>query len=199
MKISNFILMSATALVLASCGGSSETEKAAVAEVTKMSLDTETSVLNWKGMKSAEDFHTGAVKFLKGSAEMVDGNMTSGEFTIDMANITVTDAGMPDDKKAMLAGHLAAADFFNTAEGKVVSVKTGALENGMLPITISILGQEIKETVPAKLIVSGAEASLKGTFDVDFSSLDRPGFKPQKGQTEFVQPKISFDLDIKLK
>ncbi|MBU2020602.1 MAG: YceI family protein [Bacteroidetes bacterium] len=199
MKISNLLLMAGAVITLASCGNSSEDTKDTSIEISKMTVDTENSKLNWKGMKSAEDFHTGQVTFKAGSVEIIDGNMASGEFTIDMSSIKVTDAELPDDKKQMLAGHLAAPDFFNTEEGKNVKVKAGALENGMLPITIVILGQEIQETVPVQLTVNGNEGSLKGSFEVNFSSLNRPGFQPKEGQTDFVQPIISFELDVQLK
>jgi polyisoprenoid-binding protein YceI len=199
MKLTNLVLMAGTVVALASCGGNTAAEATEKAEATTLTVDTEKSVLMWKGMENPEYFHVGTVKFNSGSVELVDGNMASGEFEIDMTQINVTDEGMPEEKKAMLAGHLSAADFFNTGEFKVVKVKAGQLEAGKLPITISILGNTIEQTVPVTLTEEGGVSSLKGKFDVDFTSLDRSGFKPKEGQTEHVQPVISFELDVKLK
>lgn len=199
MKISSMILMAGAVFALASCGGNSETTSEVEEVVMKtLSVDTDASTLGWKGMKNAEYFHTGTVKFTEGSAEFIDGNLTSGTFTVDMNSIVVTDA-LPDDKKEMLKGHLASPDFFDAAKNAKVKITTGAIVDGKLPVTVMMSGMELSQDVPVKVNYTDEAASIKGTFDFDFSALNAPGFQPKEGETEFVQPKVTFELNIELK
>ena len=163
-----------------------------------LAVDTEASTITWKGMKNAEYFHTGTVKFADGSAEFIDGNLTSGSFNVDMGTIAVTDQ-TPDDKKAMLVGHLGTPEFFDIANNAKVSVSSGAYSDGTLPVTIKMSGKEITQNVAVKVTYKDDKGSITGNFDIDFSSLDVVGFKPAKGETEFVQPTINFDLNLQLK
>jgi hypothetical protein len=198
MKIANFIMMAGAALTMVACGGESTPEEVQV-DMTTMSVDTEASSLSWKGSKSPEYFHTGTVQFSEGSADFVDGAMTNGSFVIDLSTIATTDAELPDDKKAMLVGHLSSPDFFNVEENKTVKITTGTMTDGMLPTTISFMGQDIQQNVPVTVVKDDKGATAKGTFDVDFSALNIMGFQPQEGQTEHVLPVISFELNLKFK
>lgn len=198
MKITNLILMAGAALTMVSCGADATTDEPTT-EMKTMTVDSQNSRLGWKGSKSPEYFHTGSVSITEGSAEFVDGNMASGTFTVDLTTMKAEDEMLPEDKKAMLVGHLSSPDFFNVAENSKVTVKTGALENGMLPTTISFMGQDIKQTIPVKMTMMDKGAMIEGSFDVDFSALMIPGFQPKEGETEHVLPVISFDLKLALK
>ncbi len=200
MKISKMILMAGAVIALASCGGNSEAIEDIVGdiEMTTLSVDSENSSLNWKGMKSADYYHTGTVDISEGSAEFIDGNLTSGSFTIDMGSIAVTDE-TPDDKKPKLVGHLGTEEFFNIAENKTVSVTCGAMSEGNLPITIMMSGIEINQNIPVDVTYEDGKGSISGTFDVDFSSLNAVGFQPAEGEEEHVQPVVTFDLKLMLK
>lgn len=202
MKIANLIMMAGVAISVASCGNeSANADDASNVDVVMQTLkvDTEASSLGWKGSKSPEYFHTGEVKFTQGSVELVDGNMASGSFTIDMMSVSVNDEQLPDEKKAYLAGHLMSPDFFNAEAHKTVKVTAGALENGQLPITISVMGQEIKDVVPVKLVSSEEGATLTGNFTVDFAAANVPGFAAQEKPEETIQSKIDFTLNVVLK
>lgn len=194
-------MMAAAALTIASCGngGTTESNEEAQVEMKTLKVDTEASSLAWKGSKSPEYFHTGIVKFTEGSVEMVEGNLASGTFTIDMASIAVKDEQLPDDKKAYLASHLMSADFFNTEANNQVTVTAGTLDGGNLPITISIMGQKIEQVVPVKLTSDANGANLKGNFTVDFAALNIPGFAAQEKPEDTIQSKIEFTLDVVLK
>ena len=56
-------------------------------------------------------FHTGKVMITEGSAEFIDGSLAEGTFVVDMSSIMVVDENLPEDKSAMLAGHLASPGF----------------------------------------------------------------------------------------
>ncbi len=199
MKALHLFLAAGTALILASCGGNSDKMEEVEVQMTNLTVDTENSTLGWKGSKNPEYFHTGNVKFSDGKAEFVDGNLMSGTFTVDMSTIQSLDDELPEDKKAMLIGHLGSPEFFDIANNMKVIVTCGAYMNGQLPLVISISGKEIKQTVDATVNYEEGKGSISGNFDVDFSALDAAGFKPKEGEPEYVLPVISFELDLKLK
>ncbi|MDP4684963.1 MAG: YceI family protein [Crocinitomicaceae bacterium] len=181
----------------ASCG-SSENEAEKVEKVS-YKLDAATSSLKWKGSKSAEYFHEGTVSITDGSIEMEGDALVAGSFTIDLNTIANTDAMLPEDKKAMLVGHLMAEDFFNTAKNAIVKVTLNGYENGKLSATINVLGQDIKQDLDAKLVADENGASIVGKFDVDFASLNMAGMQADPTTGEKIQSAIAFDLNVQLK
>jgi polyisoprenoid-binding protein YceI len=201
MKTINLLVAAAAVITMSSCGNSEvpaeETEIAV--DMKSMSVNTEASSLSWKGMKNAEDFHTGTVSFKEGSAQFVDGNLASGTFLVDMNSITVTDVELPDGKKDYLKSHLSSPDFFNTEAHAQVEVTVGQIEAGKAPVTLNIMGQKMEQILPLTVSMVDGSASISGKFDVDFSALDRPGFQVKEGETEHILPTISFELNLQLK
>lgn len=87
-------------------GAKAETNAAATeAAMTgkEYTVNTSASKVIWEGTKPA-GAHTGTVDVSAGSVSVQDGNITGGEFTLDMTSITVTD--LTGDGKADLEGHL---------------------------------------------------------------------------------------------
>ncbi|MFT7344410.1 MAG: hypothetical protein ACI9XP_000994 [Lentimonas sp.] len=201
MKIYGLFLIAATSLVLASCGGAdSAAEELVVApEMATLSVDKESSVLMWKGMKNAEYFHTGEIRFSKGQVMFVDGNLAGGGFTVDMSTILTTDPNLPENKQLVLTKHLSSADFFNIEKNQTAQIKLGSLDGGLVPTTLVFMGQSLTQNLPLEIIYTDEGASINGEFDFDFTKLMVPGFQPQEGQSESIQPVISFQLDMKLK
>jgi hypothetical protein len=125
--------------------------------------------------------------------------LVAGSFTIDLNTMVSTDAMLPEDKKAMLVGHLMAEDFFNTAKNAIVKVTLNGYENGKLSTTINVLGQDIKQDLDVKFVADENGASIVGKFDVDFASLNMPGMQPVPETGEQIQSAIAFDLNVQLK
>lgn len=76
-------------------------------------LRTEESVINWKGsytFKFSE--HTGTVQFKEGNLYTANGNVTGGDFLIDMTTISNEDYLL--DRGAVK--HLRSADFFDVTK-----------------------------------------------------------------------------------
>mgnify|MGYP005725172073 CR=1 FL=1 len=201
MKITGLLMIAAASLALTSCGGEADkapVEEIAAPEMTTLSVDQEASVLMWKGMKNEEDFHTGEIRFSKGQAMFVDGNLAGGGFTVDMTSIKTTDPNLPEGKQAYLTQHLSSEDFFNVEKNQAAQVKIGALEGGMIPTTVSFMGQEMTQNLPLEVTHNDEGASISGSFDFDFTKCMVPGFQPKEGQAN-IQPVISFELNLKLK
>ncbi len=192
--------MAGAVIALSSCGGSNEPVEEVQAVMSTLKVDTENSSLEWKGMKSAEDFHQGSVKFAEGSAKFIDGMLMSGKFKVDMTTISVKDE-LPADKKGMLIGHLSSADFFDVATNSTVKVTCGSLVDGQLPITINMSGIEISQNVPVTVTYEEGKGSIKGNFEIDFAPLNAKGFQanPEKPENLPVSSKVTFDLNLLLK
>lgn len=193
MKKLNFLFIALVAITVASCGGSDK-----VAEKTTYSLDTETSSLKWKGSKSPEYFHVGSVKFTEGSIDMEGENIVAGAFTIDMNSIVAEDATLPEDKKAYLTGHLKDTVFFFTAENPNVTVTVSGYENGKLATIISVLGQEMKQSIPVKVKSDDKKVTINGKFDLDFAALKLAGMQPDPESGEKVLSVVSYELNLTL-
>lgn len=196
MKMLNILLVGTIALGFSSCG---TTEEEVKVEKMTYKLDAAASSLKWKGSKSAEYFHEGTVNITEGSIEMEGDSLVAGTFTIDLKSMSSTDAMLPEDKKAMLVGHLMAEDFFNTEKNATVKVTLNGYENGMLSATINVLGQDIQQELAAKLMSDENGASIVGKFDLDVSSLNMPGFQADPATGEKIQSAIAFDLNVQLK
>lgn len=168
-------------------------------EVVKYELVKAASKLTWKGGKSAEYFHTGVVEFSEGALEMNNGNVANGSFTVDLATIKVTDAGLPDGKKDYLAGHLKKEDFFNIAKYATAKVTLGEYKDGKLATTINLLGVDVKQNIPVTIKKTEKGAIISGKFDVDFTPANIPGTVKKEGDTESISPIFSFDLNLNVK
>jgi len=168
----------------------------------------EGSLLNWEGGKEiGDDKHTGTIAISNGTFTVSGGNLTAGNFTIDMNSIVCTDL-TEEDGKAKLEGHLKNEDFFNveahpTATFTVTNVAP-ATEEG---VTHTITGDlTIKEktnpvTFAANVMPNGEGLSIKAAdfmfdrsqFDVKFGSKnffeDLAGDKVIKNEI-----KINFDV-----
>lgn len=110
-KLVMFLLV--TSAIAVSCGSSTEeAETGQAKDVAQATGGTEYAVtgessITWNGEKNVVgEGHNGTIGLTDGSLTVEDGNITAGNFTIDMKSIAVTD-DMPEEKKGYLIGHLA--------------------------------------------------------------------------------------------
>ena len=77
---------------------------------TVYTVNTASSAINWVGSKPTGQ-HSGTLNLSSGNLAVVDGNITAGEFVLDMNSIANADmAGQEGQQK--LEGHLKTGDFF---------------------------------------------------------------------------------------
>jgi len=146
-------------------------------------VDSEKSSLEWTGSKIT-GVHTGNVQISQGTLVNEEGKF-SGNFTIDMTSINVTD--LEGEMKANLEGHLASEDFFNvanhnTAEIKITKIRPARPAGPDAPnhivtgeLTIKGITDEIQ--FPA-LITFGEDGSM--TADASFT-IDRTKWEIRYG------------------
>lgn len=208
MKKIAFLSLCAAGLLVASCGAENTTETTdesenqenqEVVEPTVYTLDTESSILKWKGSEGEDEFHVGTINFSEGSVTMEGTALQSGLFVVDMSSITVKDDGMPDNLKAKLKGHLENEDFFNAAKYATTTVSLGSYTDGKLDITLNVMGKEVTSTVPVTIETAEAGATISGNFSVDMTEVGVPGLAPQEEADESISPVIEFGINAVLK
>ncbi len=204
MKKIAFLSLCAAGLFLTACGGSeentetnNETENQEQQEATKPTvyqLDTEASILKWKGSESEDDYHVGTIGFSEGSLTMQGDQLTEGSFVVDMGSIAVTDEGMPDPLKGKLKGHLENEDFFDIAKYATTTVSLGNYADGKLDITLNVMGTEVQSSVPVEIVTNENGATMEGRFAIDLSSVGVPGLQPEEDEDESISPEIEFGI-----
>lgn len=124
MKLIQLSLFSILTLLLFACGGGIEGKKAKTEEaeaVKPAEIATETyalarnSKVEWVGSKKfVGDKHRGTVPVKSGIFEVSEGEIVSGNFELDMNNISNTD--LDGEWQGKLVGHLKSPDFFDTGK-----------------------------------------------------------------------------------
>ena len=183
MKRLNYLLMTVVgALVLASCAGgsskeaSSETadaasESSASALEASFTVDTEASVVAWKGEVAGVYGHNGVINVQEGSLSITDGKISGGEVIIDMTSIQPLDTASytASGKTPMdLVNHLSTGDFFLVEEHPTASFVVKSHEGNQLVGDLTIRGNTNEETVDiTSLTVSEDGLTGEGTLVFD--------------------------------
>jgi polyisoprenoid-binding protein YceI len=138
-------------------------------------VDGAASTLEWIGRKQVgQDMHQGTIAIQSGSMSVEGGNLTAGNFVVDMTAITVTDQ-TPDEKKGYLVGHLQSDDFFNaeafpTATFAVTKVEAATDDSTATHhisgnLTIRDVTKEI--TIPANVTISEDKITTSSSFAIN--------------------------------
>lgn len=126
--------------------------------------------VEWKGVKTTGDSHTGTIDVKEGSLDLA---AKKGEFVIDMKTIKVTDS-TPENKKPDLVGHLSNKDFFDVAahpEAKLVvkdiAKEAGSADKYKVTGDLTVSGKTNPVTFPATIIEKDKKTSIDAvvTFD----------------------------------
>lgn len=135
-------------------------------EKTSHQIDTENSVVHWKGSMIGVYAHEGDLKFKSGSFTLNNGNIVDGEFTVDMNSMITTD----DDAlykmapREKLIGHLKAADFFDTENSPFATFKITKINGNEIFGNLTIKGKTNEEKL-INVKVQNNHLSGKLTFD----------------------------------
>lgn len=185
-RILNFVLVAGVTLGSVSCKDdkanrveSGEAMEAAVAteEAMTYEIDTTESTIEWRGTKPTGE-HKGTINIKEGSFLATSEKITSGQVTIDMESIKVTDEGMADDQRSNLVNHLKGTvegketDFFNVRKYPTASFEiTGVSEeNGqkMLQGNLTLKDSTKNIQFPVNTNIGEEELTLQSeTFTID--------------------------------
>ncbi len=146
----------------------------ATAQSTK--VNTKTSTVAWLGKKIGGQ-HEGFIQIKSGELNFTDGNISTGNFTLDMGSITCTDL-KDETYNDKLIGHLKSDDFFSvdkfqTASLNIIAATKFTNERATVTGEISIKGhtETVKFDVVKKGNVYTAQLNLdRSSFDVRYGS-----------------------------
>jgi polyisoprenoid-binding protein YceI len=146
---------------------------------TTYQINTDESVVEWKGEKIVGNNHVGTLKFSEGSLGIKGDKITSGKFVVDMN--TIQDGG----GSTRLDGHLKSDDFFSVATyptSELVITKVSNNKNGAAEVTASLTIKGKTETVTFPALVKMDGDNLLATAELTF---DRSKFEVRYGSNSF--------------
>ncbi|NNC95303.1 MAG: YceI family protein [Chitinophagales bacterium] len=168
------------ALLFASCSKSGEKAETKTPEKTEktdntskmsgtMALDTDASVVKWKGVMLGIKEHTGNLKFTNGNIVMQDGKITGGSFVVDMNSIVFTDNNYNEEQtKEGLRGHLSSPDFFDFQNHPTAKFDIIGSDGNDVKGTLTIRGKNGAATVTnVKVSKMDDQAMISGTLNFD--------------------------------
>jgi len=127
--------------------------------------------IQWQGKKVTGE-HSGHIKLKDGILNLQEGNIVSGEFTIDMTSITNIDV---EDKEynTKIVGHLKSDDFFGVEKfptAKLVITKATPFKDYKSDVEAKITIKGI--TQPIEFTVSQGNKAYIATIIIDRSKFD---------------------------
>ncbi len=182
--------------------------KGASEEAIAYNVDTQTSVIDWTGSKQTGK-HSGQLKLSSGTVFAKDGQIESGNFTIDMTTINVTD--LEGEKKTELEAHLKgsavenADHFFNVKkypEGKF-EITGVTNEDGKMMIEGNLTLKETTKNIKFPALVNVRDNQL--SIISDMFIIDRTQWKVNYGSKsvfadlgdKFVNDEIEIKVTVK--
>lgn len=140
----------------------------------ELTVDKNRSSVKWKGTKIG-GFHKGTIPLKSGTVTLKDGDLSKGNFVIDMTGIKVVGSESADDKKDIVKD-ITAKPFFNTANYKTATFQiskankiTGNENKATYKITGLLTIKGLSHTVSFPAIIQKKEDSYRGTATIKFN------------------------------
>lgn len=159
----------ALTLILSVIAAGAATATEPVAEV-KTEVSTDKSTVTWKAYKVTGS-HYGTVALQSGSLMFDNGQLTGGEFVVDMTTLTAND--LEGEWKDKLVGHLKSEDFFSVEKHQTSTlVFTEVKQTGKnsYKVTGNLTIKGITKPVSFDMSVYGSKATA--TMKVDRAQYD---------------------------
>ena len=195
------IFFGITAILMIACNNNetneAENENDAIHETvqTDYTVNTEESILNWKGSMIGVYEHEGTLNFKDSQLSVKDGKIISGSFTVDMNSMLTTDddALYANASREKLTGHLQADDFFATELFPTASFTIKSMEGDVITGDLSIRGKTNSEKV-IDVIFSEVNGSFKASGNLTF---DRQKYDVTY-ESKMKDMVLSDDIDLKI-
>lgn len=198
--------------LLASCQSAPEGETAqtdhkqeeAKGTGTVFNIDKTNSKVSFVGTKPVGT-HQGDFKLTDGNFTINEGNITAGNFMIDVSSMNITDDGIDDESKGKLSGHLSSEDFFNVAKyptAKFVVTSCTPLSNdtnGTHTVSGNLTLRDSTKNVsfPAKVTITENNATATADFNIDRTQWGLFYGNDKSLGDKFIYPEVKIKLDIK--
>lgn len=161
-----------------SCNKTAETKEAqeatqASAEAVTFNVDTDNSVIEWKGSKIISGSHNGTIALSSGEVSVRDGVVEAGSFAIDMNSIVVLDIE-DEEKRGWLEGHLKGSSeenadhFFNVSQYPEGRFEITSVADGKIEGNLTLKGVTKNVAFPATVTVSDSDVTISAdAFNID--------------------------------
>jgi polyisoprenoid-binding protein YceI len=178
-RISHWLILWAMVLVVYSCGQGPAGDQVAASEAKEVApgsgdpffVDTQKSMINWQAAKLIGGGHNGYILLNKGAMTVNQGQITGGEFIIDMNSITNVDQ-KPGEGKEDLEAHLKDSDFF-----EVATYPTGVFTiTSVSPLTGN---PDATHTITGNLMLKGITKSISVPAKIDITDTEVKASTPQ--------------------
>ena len=223
MKKISVLALVGIGLLAASCNNKQKADTSVATEQTvaeskgeKLTVDTAASVVNWKAFhKGGFAPRWGTLNVKSGDISIEGGQVTAGNFNIDMTSIKVDPASVTeaDKKPAELEAHLKNPDFFDVEKNPVSDFKITSVTdlkeapkdavagaNKTVSGNLTLLGKTMNVTFPAKVDATDNTAAIQAKFTVN-----RADWGIKFGTTEanpaewMISKDIEIAIDVKAK
>ncbi len=190
MKLKRFTLITAVALGMFSCGGTSESKDVvaddAVVETTEAveavsyTVDAANSIVGWKGEVAGAYGHNGVISVTEGSLDLTGESLTGGKIVIDMTTIIPLDSASykaedseEQGKASDLVAHLSNGDFFLTETYPTATFVIKSMADNKIVGDLTIRDKTNEETVDISEFNVTEEGIVgKGTLVFDRQKYD---------------------------
>lgn len=204
------IIVSALAAIAAACNNGSQNEEAKTSEEKEVaaatgasySIDTSSSKVIWAGSKPVGT-HTGHFKISNGQFSVENGNLTAGQFNIDVNSLVDLDLKAGEGKEK-LEGHLKSPDFFDVAKyptAKFVITSVNPLTNDstgthQISGNLTLKDSTKNVTFPAKVTVADNNVKAEAAFSIDRTHWGLFYGNDKSLGDKFIRPEVDIKLDI---
>lgn len=179
----------------------SDTQQAAAASGAAYKVDLANSTVSFIGTKPVGT-HSGDFKLTEGTVNVENGNITSGNFTIDVKSMKITDKDTAFTGK--LLGHLLSGDFFEaekypTAKFEITACEalTGdSVSSHKISGNLTLKDSTKNVTFPAKVEVSETGLKANATFNIDRTQWGLFYGNDKSLGDKFIYPEVNISLNI---
>ncbi|WNH12913.1 YceI family protein [Thalassobellus suaedae] len=197
------VTLSVTLMACKNKAKEAETKDAETIAITKIAsekfnVNTSESTIAWKGFKPTGS-HTGTIAIKNGILNIIEGEINSGTFLIDMNSIKDADAS------AKLEGHLKSADFFDvekypTATFEITSIKD---VDGKTMLSGNLTLKDVKNNVTFPVSITNENNTV--TLTSESFVIDRTKWNVQYGSKsifdnlgdKFINDDIELQVTVK--
>jgi polyisoprenoid-binding protein YceI len=165
-------------------------------EATKYTADLAASTIEWTGFKPTGS-HTGTINISSGDLSTIDGKISGGSFTVDMASLKDSEGS------GKLEGHLKSPDFFDVEKHPTATFEITGLEEaeGNLMLSGNLALKDAKNNVTFPVSVAHVNDSI--TLISETFTIDRSKWNVTYGSKSFFDNLgdkfINDDIELKVR
>ncbi|MBK7690530.1 MAG: YceI family protein [Bacteroidetes bacterium] len=197
--------------LLASCQSAPEGETAATAEKQEAAtgtgnvynVDKTASTVSFVGSKPVGT-HMGDFLLSEGSFTINEGNITAGNFSIDINSMKITDKEIDAESAGKLQGHLLSPDFFDAAKfgtakfeiTSCVALTGDSTATHTIGGNLTLKDSTKNVTFPAKVTLSDKGATATADFNIDRTQWGLFYGNDKSLGDKFIYPEVKIKFNI---